>query len=160
MREIRTLLSGLGLHVLPRGRHRRGAILLMNVMSPGVMREMATSLPGIAALVFTGTLWAIAFVLIRRTTRVERMTPLLAGALAALFVAVGLLGVPMVLDRGPLERLAGRVGGAPARRALAHRARCRRARGAARAARGAVDPRPPARADRAPARPRRAARAA
>jgi tight adherence protein C len=44
------------------------------------------------------------------------MTPLLAGALAALFVVVGLMGVPMVLDRGPLERLAGRVGGAPPRR--------------------------------------------
>lgn len=44
------------------------------------------------------------------------MTPLLAGALAALFAAVGLLGVPMVLDRGPLERLAGRAGAGPARR--------------------------------------------
>jgi tight adherence protein C len=44
------------------------------------------------------------------------VTPLMAGALAALCVAVGLLGVPMVLDRGPLERLAGRVGDAPARR--------------------------------------------
>ena len=44
------------------------------------------------------------------------MTPLLAGALAALSVAVGLLGVPMLLDRGPLERLAGRAGGTPERR--------------------------------------------
>jgi tight adherence protein C len=44
------------------------------------------------------------------------MTPLLAGALAALCVVVGLMGVPMVLDRGPLERLAGRAGGVPARR--------------------------------------------
>jgi tight adherence protein C len=45
------------------------------------------------------------------------MTPLLAGGLAALFVTVGLLGVPMLLDRGPLDRLASRAGGAPARRA-------------------------------------------
>jgi tight adherence protein C len=44
------------------------------------------------------------------------MTPLLAGALAALFVTVGLLGVPMLLDRGPLERLAGRAGAVPERR--------------------------------------------
>jgi tight adherence protein C len=50
------------------------------------------------------------------------VTPLLAGSLAALFVVVGLLGVPMVLDRGPLERLAGRAGGAPARRSsITHR---------------------------------------
>jgi tight adherence protein C len=45
------------------------------------------------------------------------MTPLLAGALAVMFVTVGLLGVPMLLDRGPLDRLASRAGGAPARRA-------------------------------------------
>ena len=48
-----------------------GAILAMNLMAPGVMREMATSLAGIATLVLTGTLWAVAFVLIRRTTRVD-----------------------------------------------------------------------------------------
>jgi tight adherence protein B len=71
MREIRTLLSGavftsylvVGIGV--------ATIVLMNVMSPGVMRELATSLVGIATLTFTGVLWAIAFVLIRRTTRVE-----------------------------------------------------------------------------------------
>jgi tight adherence protein B len=70
-REIRTLLAGsvatsyavIGIGV--------ATILLLNVMSPGVMREMATSLPGIAALTVTGTLWAIGFVLIRRATRVE-----------------------------------------------------------------------------------------
>ena len=44
------------------------------------------------------------------------MTPLMAGGLASLCVAVGLLGVPMVLDRGPLDRLAGRAGDAPAGR--------------------------------------------
>ena len=43
----------------------------MNLMAPGVMREMATSLVGLATLVFAGTLWAVAFVLIRRTTRVD-----------------------------------------------------------------------------------------
>jgi tight adherence protein B len=70
-REIRTLLAGsvatsyvvIGLGV--------ATILLLNVMSPGVMREMVTSLPGIAALTVTGALWAIGFVLIRRTTRIE-----------------------------------------------------------------------------------------
>ena len=71
MREIRTLLAGsvftsyvvIGIGV--------ATIVLLNVMSPGVMREMATTLPGIATLIFTGTLWAIAFVLIRRATKVE-----------------------------------------------------------------------------------------
>jgi tight adherence protein B len=71
MREIKTLLSGavftsylvVGIGV--------ATIVLMNVMSPGVMREMATSVAGIATLIVTGTIWAIAFVLIRRTTRVE-----------------------------------------------------------------------------------------
>lgn len=32
------------------------------------------------------------------------MTPLLAGTLASLCAAVGLLAVPMLRDRGPLER--------------------------------------------------------
>ena len=44
------------------------------------------------------------------------MTPLLAGSLAALCVAVGLLGVPMLLDRGPLHRLEARAGAQPAER--------------------------------------------
>ena len=38
------------------------------------------------------------------------MTPLLAGTLAALCVTIGILGIPMLLDRGPIERLAGRAG--------------------------------------------------
>ena len=44
------------------------------------------------------------------------MTPALAGALVALCLCVGLLGVPLVLDRGPLDRLAGRTGAASPRR--------------------------------------------
>jgi tight adherence protein B len=71
IREIRTLLSGavftsylvVGIGV--------AAIVVMNVMSPGVMREMATTVPGVATLVVVGTLWAVAFVAIRRTTRVD-----------------------------------------------------------------------------------------
>ena len=38
------------------------------------------------------------------------MTPLLAGALAALCVTGGLLSVPLLLDRGPVDRLAARAG--------------------------------------------------
>jgi tight adherence protein B len=71
LREIRTLLAGsvyTGYVVAGIG---VGAIVLINLMSPGVMRDMATSLPGIVALFACGTLWAIAFVAIRRATRVE-----------------------------------------------------------------------------------------
>ena len=46
-------------------------IVLMNLFTPGVMREMTSSLPGLLALGVAGTLWAIAFVLIRASTRVD-----------------------------------------------------------------------------------------
>ena len=39
------------------------------------------------------------------------MTPLLAGALATMCLTVALLAVPLLLDRGPVERLAARTGG-------------------------------------------------
>jgi tight adherence protein C len=42
------------------------------------------------------------------------VTPLLAGGLAAFSVAVGLLAVPLLLDKGPVDRLAERTGGAVA----------------------------------------------
>jgi tight adherence protein C len=38
------------------------------------------------------------------------VTPLIAGALAALCVTGGLLSVPLLLDRGPVDRLAARTG--------------------------------------------------
>jgi tight adherence protein B len=71
IREIKTLLSGavftsylvVGIGV--------ATIFVMNVMSPGVMREMATSVAGIATLAFVATLWTVAFVAIRRTTKVD-----------------------------------------------------------------------------------------
>jgi tight adherence protein C len=41
------------------------------------------------------------------------VTPLLAGALAMAACAIGLAGVPMLRDRGPLDRLVARVDAAP-----------------------------------------------
>jgi tight adherence protein C len=38
------------------------------------------------------------------------MTPIIAGVLAAASVSIGLLAVPLLLDRGPVERLAARTG--------------------------------------------------
>jgi tight adherence protein C len=51
------------------------------------------------------------------------MTPLLAGALAASCVSVALLAVPLLLDRGPVDRLAARTGvqDVEARRSLLRR---------------------------------------
>ena len=70
-REIRTLLSGsvfTGWLVAGIG---IATILLLNVISPGVMREMTSSLVGLGAIAVAGALWAAAFFLIRRATRVE-----------------------------------------------------------------------------------------
>jgi tight adherence protein B len=70
-REIRTLLSGsvfTGWLVAGIG---IATILLLNVISPGVMRDLTTSVVGLGAIVIAGTLWTVAFFLIRRATRVE-----------------------------------------------------------------------------------------
>jgi hypothetical protein len=40
-------------------------------MQPGVTREMTGSALGIAGVVVAGSLWTVAFVLIRKTTKVE-----------------------------------------------------------------------------------------
>ena len=140
MREIRTLLSGSVFTSYVVAGIGVATILLLNVISPGRDARDDDVAAGLPALVVAGTLWAVAFVLIRRATKVEVVTPLLAGALAALFVGVGLLGVPMLLDRGPVERLGGAVGGVATGAPLVAAAHRRRAGGAARAAGRAVDP--------------------
>jgi tight adherence protein B len=71
LREIRTLLSGSVFTSYVVAGIGIGTIVLVNLISPGVMRQMTTTLPGIAALCVSGTLWAVAFVLIRRATRVQ-----------------------------------------------------------------------------------------
>ncbi len=71
IREIRTLLSGSVFTSYVVAGIGIAAIVLMNVFSPGVMREMTSSLAGLLALGAAGTLWAVAFVLIRATTKVD-----------------------------------------------------------------------------------------
>ena len=71
IREIRTVLSGsvftsyivAGIGIV--------AIVLMNVLTPGVMREMTSSPAGLLALGVAGVLWAVAFLMIRATTKVD-----------------------------------------------------------------------------------------
>jgi tight adherence protein B len=71
LREIRTVLSGSVFTSYVVAGIGIGTILLMNVISPGILREMTTSVAGLAALTIAGVLWVIAFFLIRAATRVE-----------------------------------------------------------------------------------------
>jgi len=71
IREIRTLLSGAVFTSYVVAGIGLAGIVLMNLISPGVLREMTTSFAGIAALVVSAGLWGAAFVLIRNTTRVD-----------------------------------------------------------------------------------------
>jgi tight adherence protein B len=71
IREVRTVLSGSVFTSYVVAGIGIATIVLMNVFTPGVMREMTSSLPGLLALGAAGTLWAIAFVLIRATTKVD-----------------------------------------------------------------------------------------
>src|SRR3954447_13546479 len=71
IREIRTVLSGSVFTSYIVAGIGIATIVLMNVFTPGVMREMTSSAAGLLALAIAGTLWAVAFVLIRATTRVD-----------------------------------------------------------------------------------------
>ena len=71
LREIRTLLSGSVATSWVVSGIGIATIVLVNLISPGVMREMTSTLPGLAALTVTALLWGSAFVLIRRATRVQ-----------------------------------------------------------------------------------------
>ena len=70
-REVTTLLSGVVFTSYVVAGIGAGTILLINVMSPGVTKAMTGSVLGLAGLVVTGVLWTLAFVLIRRTTRID-----------------------------------------------------------------------------------------
>ena len=70
-REINTLLSGVVFTSYIVAGIGIATIVLMNIFTPGVMREMTSSPAGLLALGIAGTLWAVAFVLIRATTKVD-----------------------------------------------------------------------------------------
>jgi tight adherence protein B len=71
IREVKTLLAGSVYtgYVVPV--IALGSLLLMNTVSPGVIEDLTSSLLGLVVLCISGSLWALAIVLIRRTTRVE-----------------------------------------------------------------------------------------
>ena len=70
-REVTTLLSGVVFTSYVVAAIGGGTILLLNVMSPGVTKEMTSSFIGLLGIAIAGILWAIAFVLIRKTTRID-----------------------------------------------------------------------------------------
>jgi tight adherence protein B len=71
LREIRTMLSGAVFTSYLVAMMGAGTIVLINALSPGIMRELTTTLPGIIALTASASLYGIAFFLIRRITKVE-----------------------------------------------------------------------------------------
>jgi len=70
-REISTLLSGVVFTSYIVAGIGGATILLVNGISPGVTKQMTSSALGLAGLFVASVLWTIAFVLIRRTTRVH-----------------------------------------------------------------------------------------
>jgi tight adherence protein B len=71
LREVRTLMSGAVFNSWAVAGLGASVLVLLNGMDSNILREMTSSLLGLLALTVSGTLWAVAFVLVRRTTRVE-----------------------------------------------------------------------------------------
>ncbi len=71
LREIRTMLSGAVFTSYLVAAMGAGTIVLVNTISPGIMTELTTTVPGLIALTLTGMLYVTAFAIIRRLTRVE-----------------------------------------------------------------------------------------
>jgi len=71
LREVRTLMAGAVFTSYIVAAMGVGTILIMNVMSPGVLDKLLGSLIGIAALTVAGILYAVGFMLIRTTTKIE-----------------------------------------------------------------------------------------
>jgi tight adherence protein B len=71
LREIRTMLSGAVFTSYLVAMMGAGTLLLVNLISPGVMTELTTTLPGLLALSLATILYVVAFVIIRGITKVE-----------------------------------------------------------------------------------------
>jgi tight adherence protein B len=70
-REIRTILSGAVFNSYIVAAMGAGTLLLVDGIQPGLLRKMASTAIGIAALAVAAVLWTIGFVAVRRITRVE-----------------------------------------------------------------------------------------
>jgi tight adherence protein B len=70
-REITTLLAGVVYSSYVVAGIGIGTILIVNAISPGVTQDMTGTAIGVAGMIVSGCLWAVAWILIRRTTRVD-----------------------------------------------------------------------------------------
>jgi tight adherence protein B len=70
-REIKTLLSGVVFTSYVVAGIGGATILMINAISPGVTQEMTGSALGLTGLIVALILWTIAFVLVRRTTKID-----------------------------------------------------------------------------------------
>jgi tight adherence protein B len=70
-REIRTLLAGAVFNSYIVAAMGAGSLLLVNGIQPGLLRKMASTTIGIAALAIAAALWTTGFVAVRRITRVD-----------------------------------------------------------------------------------------
>lgn len=71
IREIKTVVAGTVFTAWLVGAMGLFSLVLVNLMNPGVLNQMATEPLGIAALVVSGALYGLAFVLVRRTVRID-----------------------------------------------------------------------------------------
>jgi tight adherence protein B len=70
-REIRTLLSGAVFNSYVVAALGTGTLLMVDAIQPGLLRKMASTPLGIAALTIAGILWTGGFLAVRRITQVE-----------------------------------------------------------------------------------------
>jgi tight adherence protein B len=70
-REVRTIMSGAIFTSYIVGALGVGTLLMLNLISPGVVDDMVASTGGRLALLVATALYALGFVLIRRTTRID-----------------------------------------------------------------------------------------
>jgi tight adherence protein B len=71
IREIRTVVSGTVFTAWLVAGLGAGSLLMVDALNPGVLDKMASDPIGIAALFVSGLLYTLAFVLVRRTVRID-----------------------------------------------------------------------------------------
>jgi tight adherence protein B len=71
LREIRTLMSGAVFNSWAVAALGVTVLVMLNGIDRDILRQMTSSVIGLLALTVSASLWALAFVLVRRTTKVE-----------------------------------------------------------------------------------------